>query len=257
MSDFRCPRYWWDGSQWRCQNLPNDYLSSYDFDTYCTNKNRCLECPYMDSEVREKVAAYKKDVDERVEEHVEEQRREYEEEQRNKENDYSYRENNNTSSTTTYSSSDSSDTGCLSTLFSLVFVVIGAIFALLWPILKIFINAFWLTPLIGASWIGFGCCFLVILSAPVGVIPLVVVLVTICCVIEIAFFPYWLILMWQKIKKYLNWKEVWSYYVKWFFKGPVAYVELANLLNETNTMPKVANLLGIIIGWFKKVFKKK
>ena len=35
-----------------------------------------------------KVAAYKKEVDERVEEHVEEQRREYEAEQRNKRGKY-------------------------------------------------------------------------------------------------------------------------------------------------------------------------
>ena len=151
---------------------------------------------------------------------------------------------------------DSSNDGCLSSLFGLVALAIGGLLKLLWPLLKIFINAFWLTPLIGMSWLGFGCCVLAILSASAGIVPLIVVLVAIYCVIEIAFFPYWLILMWQRIKKHLNWKEVWSYYGKWFFKGPVAYIDLHSLLNEMNTMPKVAGLLGKIIEWFEKVFKK-
>lgn len=45
MGSFRCPYYWWDGSHWRCLKI-SDYLSSYDFDTYCTSESKCKECPY-------------------------------------------------------------------------------------------------------------------------------------------------------------------------------------------------------------------
>ena len=31
MSDFRCPYYYWDGSQWRCTKT-DDYLNLHDFD---------------------------------------------------------------------------------------------------------------------------------------------------------------------------------------------------------------------------------
>ena len=46
MSDFRCPFYWWDGKHWRCMKIPNDYLSLHDYDTYCTSKSKCQDCPY-------------------------------------------------------------------------------------------------------------------------------------------------------------------------------------------------------------------
>lgn len=44
MSDFRCPYYYWDGSQWRCKKS-DDYSNLHDFDTYCTDSSRCEECP--------------------------------------------------------------------------------------------------------------------------------------------------------------------------------------------------------------------
>lgn len=47
MSDFRCPYYWWDGKHWRCLKIPNDYLSRYDYDTFCTKKDRCADCRYF------------------------------------------------------------------------------------------------------------------------------------------------------------------------------------------------------------------
>lgn len=47
MGDFRCPYYYWDGSQWRCKHT-NDYLDLHDFDTHCTDEKRCKECPYYD-----------------------------------------------------------------------------------------------------------------------------------------------------------------------------------------------------------------
>jgi len=46
MGSFRCPYYWWDGNNWRCRKLGDDYLNSYDFDTFCTSETRCRECPY-------------------------------------------------------------------------------------------------------------------------------------------------------------------------------------------------------------------
>lgn len=45
MGSFRCPYYWWDGSNWRCRKT-SDYLTLHDFDTYCTSSSRCKECPY-------------------------------------------------------------------------------------------------------------------------------------------------------------------------------------------------------------------
>ena len=45
MSEFRCPFYYWDGANWRCAKI-SDYLSGYDFDTYCTSKSRYVECEY-------------------------------------------------------------------------------------------------------------------------------------------------------------------------------------------------------------------
>ena len=225
MSDFRCPRYWWDGSQWRCQNLPNDYLSSYDFDTYCTNKNRCLECPYMDSEVREKVATYKKEVDERVEEHVEEQRREYEAEQRNKENDYSYRENNNTSSTTTYSSSGSSDAGCLGAIFALLGIIWFAILKVL-----SFIAKYWYIIIFAFSWFGWGLFFLfAFLALPLAGI------IGICCVL--LYTPYFCVIFQQQKNKRLSWLFVFKYSFIWFLKGPFAYSDIFDFVDESVKMP--------------------
>lgn len=230
MSDFRCPNYWWDGNNWRCKNLPNDYLNVHDFDTYCTNKYRCLECPYMDSEVREKVAAYKKEVDERVEEHVEEQRREYEAEQRNKENDYSYRENNNTSSTTTYSSSGSSDTGCLGSLFSLIGLLIMGILKLLFYFYK-FVFLYLVFPVWSTATVYYFS--ILIITGILGVLPAIaLVLGVIESVLVLISLPYWVILFIQKKKRRMTWKETFKYYGKWFIKGPWAYKDIIELKNK-------------------------
>ncbi|MEA4934072.1 MAG: hypothetical protein VB071_10935 [Lawsonibacter sp.] len=45
MSEFRCPNYYYDGSQWRCTKT-GDYLTLHDFDTYCTNESKCRSCSY-------------------------------------------------------------------------------------------------------------------------------------------------------------------------------------------------------------------
>ena len=44
MSDFRCPFYYYDGS-WRCVKV-SGCLSLHDYDTYCTDKYRYVQCPY-------------------------------------------------------------------------------------------------------------------------------------------------------------------------------------------------------------------
>lgn len=44
MSSFRCPNYVWNGN-WYCLVI-KEYITSYDFDTYCSDENRCGDCPY-------------------------------------------------------------------------------------------------------------------------------------------------------------------------------------------------------------------
>lgn len=226
MSDFRCPRYWWDGSQWRCQNLPNDYLSSYDFDTYCTNKNRCLECPYMDSEVRERVASWKKENEVRREE-LEQEQRKYEENVTDHSTTY---ERTTTTRTTTYSSSGGSDTGCLGTLFSLIGFLIMGLFKLLFYFYKymflyFFIPFYSSVTVYGlASVILFGIALgLEFFMLPLAILEMVVFFISI---------PYWVILFTQKRKRQMKWKETFKYYGKWFVKGPWAYKDIIELKNK-------------------------
>ncbi len=45
MSSFRCPFYYYDGGKWRCTRV-SSALSSYDFDTYCTDEYKYVQCPY-------------------------------------------------------------------------------------------------------------------------------------------------------------------------------------------------------------------
>ena len=254
MSDFRCPRYWWDGNNWRCQNLPNDYLSSYDFDTYCTDRNRCLECPYMDSDVREKVAELKQEQESRWEEAS---------------SNYSggSTQGNSTSSSTTsysqptYSSSSSSDDGCLLSFFGSIIALVGAIIVgllkILWPVIKGYFFAFMLPGYVMVSWVGYVAGVFVVILSSTGLMPLAAIFIAITAVPYILFWPYWAILMWQRFKKRLTWREVCTYYGKWFLKGPLAYAELHQSLIETDAMPKITSLLGKIIAWCKKVLAKK
>lgn len=258
MSDFRCPRYWWDGNNWRCQNLPNDCLELHDFDTYCTDMNRCLECPYMDIEVRERVEAYKKDIEERTKERI----REIEQENKtNTEKRYSSREeyqtpnniDSNTSTTTNTTTSSDSETGCLTVIFDIILVLIGFILKLLRP----FFLVFYLPNFVSFTLCGTICLILAVIFALTGIIPLVCIFMALVCINYFLFFPFWIILIWQKFKKRLSWKEVCSFYWKWFIKGPFAYPALAKMLEEKQSMPKVVAAINKVSGWFKKIFTKK
>lgn len=44
MSSFRCMYYRWD-TIWYCLKI-GESITSYDFDTYCTDESRCKDCPY-------------------------------------------------------------------------------------------------------------------------------------------------------------------------------------------------------------------
>ncbi len=155
------------------------------------------------------------------------------------------------------SSSGSSDSGCLSSLLSLVVLVIGGLLKLLWPLIKIYFIAIWLPCVVAPSLFGWASGMLAILCVPVGLMLFTYLFVAITGVPFFLFMPYWAVLMWQKIKKQMTWKEVCSYYWKWFLKGPFAYLELTRTLNNNKSMPQVASLLDKIINWFKKIFKKK
>lgn len=228
MSDFRCPRYWWDGNHWRCQNLPDDYLDLHDYDTYCTSKTRCLECPYMDSEVRERMAEYKKKAQERIDEFEEERKREFEEERKGEfeENGPSRRDygrsNDSDYVTPKHSSSSDSDDGCLGALFGLVFTIIGAILKLLWPICKIVFLYYCIPVLAGWTWL----VFLPIAFVPTGIVPLAVAAAVAAGACFVAFWPYGIMVLTLKVKKQITTKQQLSFYGKWFLKGPFAYKDL-------------------------------
>ena len=84
------------------------------------------------------------------------------------------------------------------------------------------------------------------------------VAITVAFLLFYLFFPpYWVALLWQKFKKRLSWKEVCSFYWKWFIKGPFAYPALAKMLEEKQSMPKVVAAINKVSGWLKKIFTKK
>ena len=205
----------------------------------------------MDSEVREKVAAWKKENEERREERLEELEEEKKEEFRASDDfdDDSSSSHDNGYRDTRVSSGESSDTGCLPTLFSLVFFLIAGLFKCIFYFYKFMLLHF-MIPLYASVTIY--SLVVILLCAVLGFVPGSILFSCCSAAVWIISIPYWVVLFIHKRKIKMTWKKTFKYYGKWFLKGPVAYADLANLLNETNTMPKVANLLGIIIGWFKK-----
>lgn len=59
MSSFRCPFYYYDGGKWRCTRV-SSALSSYDFDTYCTDEYKYVQCPYYRNQKNKKGTMAKK-----------------------------------------------------------------------------------------------------------------------------------------------------------------------------------------------------
>lgn len=152
------------------------------------------------------------------------------------------------------SSSGSSDTGCLGAVFALLWGIISFVFVVIIP----FLFVYYIIPLyLGLSWVGILSVFLAICCGSIGLIPITFIFAFITVIIECAFWPYYIIAVIIKIKTRCSKKEFLKLFWKWFLKGPVAYVDLVNLLNETNTLPRVAKFYSKRIEFFKKIFKKK
>lgn len=231
MSDFRCPRYWWDGNQWRCQNLPNDYLSSYDFDTYCTNVNRCLECKYMDKEVREKVAAYKKETKERVEKLVEENKREYEGRKNTSDEPISSEPDSSkvyvASSSTIQAEENSSGDGEIGCL-AMIFGIVGVAFLFVLKIIPFFLMYYFMPGWMSYTFIGLP----IMIGLFLGAIEMGKIIALLLIAMLFSAIPYWVMLFIQKRKRKMKWGETFKYYMKWFVKGPFAYKDIMALKNK-------------------------
>lgn len=131
--------------------------------------------------------------------------------------------------TPTPSPRGSSDTGCLSTLFSMVFVVIGAILKLLWPVIKFLAVWFYLPMYVAPTLVGFiAMLFFAIIGLPMVSMGIAFALTA----LEFISIPYWVVLFIQKRKKCMTWKETFKYYGKWFIKGPWAYKDIIELKNK-------------------------
>ena len=208
----------------------------------------------MDIEVRERVEAYKKDIEERTKERI----REIEQENKtNTEKRYSSREeyqtpnniDSNTSTTTDTTTSSDSETSFLTVIFDIILVILGFLFKLL----RVFFLAYLLPG--WASITLYGLILMLLTELIPAVFP---VAMTVVFLLFYLFFPpYCVALLWQKFKKRLSWKEVCSFYWKWFIKGPFAYPALAKMLEEKQSMPKVVSAINKVSGWLKKIFTKK
>ena len=128
-------------------------------------------------------------------------------------------ENTTTSRTTTYSSSGDSDTGCLSCL---IFLAIGGLLKLLWPIIEIIIFYYIIPVFSSMTWF----VFVHMLFGATGLVPLLFVGAIVIGICFTTFIPYWFSLVKYRVKKQITTQQVLSYYGKWFLKGPFAYKEI-------------------------------
>ena len=175
----------------------------------------------MDSEVRKKVEAWKKEAEKQSEEHLEEIEQEKKEEIKESE-DFDKDNGSSYDNVDKGTLSDDSDTGCLSTIFSLVVVILGAALRLLWPIIKFIFLYYFIPVLAGETWL----MFLASVFAPTGIIPLCIALAVASMLCFVAFWPYGIMVIGLKIKKQITTKEQLYFYGKWFLKGPFAYKDI-------------------------------
>lgn len=153
------------------------------------------------------------------------------------------------------SSNGNSDTGCLGAIFSFLWAVVIFVFVVIIPFLFVYLL---IPEILGFTWIGYLCFVLGGLCAPTGLLPLAFFFMAIpYLIIQPLFYIYWVLVIVVKIKTHCTKKVMLKLFWKWFLKGPIAFSELASIMEENNIMPKITKILNNIIGFFKRILAKK
>lgn len=166
-------------------------------------------------------------------------------------------DNQSNVNTTDYSSSDESG-GFFSFIFSLLLFLIMAIVKFIFVKVIPFLFIYALIPqYVCCSLLGCICIIIYVLFALIGLFPIAIIFVIPATMIAYLFIPYYIFVIAVKNKTKRSKKEVLKLFWRWFLKGPFAYPEVINIMNENNIMPKATATANKIIDFLKKTFSKK
>lgn len=160
--------------------------------------------------------------------------------------------------TTYYSSSDEGGgffSFILSLLLSLLIAIVKFVFVKVIPFLCVYVV---IPQYVFGSLLGYISLMLgVVLFELVGLFQIVVIFEIPLIFAYFLFIPYYIFVIAVKVKTKCSWKDVLKMFWKWFLKGPFAYPELINIMEENNIMPKATKIANKLINFFKEKFSKK
>lgn len=158
---------------------------------------------------------------------------------------------------TTYYSSSDEDGGFFSLILSLLLSLLIAIVKFIFVKVIPFLCVYALIPqYVCCSLLGCICIIIYVLLALVGLFPIAIIFVIPAMIVAYSFIPYYIFVIVIKVKTKCSWKDVLKMFWKWFLKGPFAYPELINVMEENNIMPKATKVANKIINFFKIKFSK-
>ena len=111
-------------------------------------------------------------------------------------------------------------------IFTLIFGTLGAILGFVVYKAIPFLFTYVIAPdWVGRTWI----IFVGIMFLGIGVEPVALAFAYISIICQLAFYPYWIMLIVYRVKKQITTKTMLSFYWKWFLKGPFAYKNIITL----------------------------